>query len=304
MITFSREITLSDDTKIYAEIFEKNHPSWLIITHDFGEHCGRYNNLAKVLNENFNVLTYDLRDHGKSKIKNTPLLNFCQYICDLEEILIFLRDEYRMNQFILLGHSIGALITLGYVQQKQFDTNALYPQKIFVSAPPVSTKLPFAINLFSITPLTNSIFLGPKKRLRSIASKVINLSFSLPMQISLPVAIERIINPNKLTHDTLTSEALIADTLSKKSIDLRLLISMVDYSSRVFSRPINPHVPLAVTFGSKDDFVKIKAIRHYFAAIEKEAHLKAIDGAYHDLHNEISRFKMEYQSYLLNFLKS
>ncbi|MBF0297844.1 MAG: alpha/beta hydrolase [Oligoflexia bacterium] len=298
MMILSKEITLSDNTKIYAEIYEKNHQTWLIITHDLGEHCERYHNLIKVLTENYNVLVYDLRDHGKSiSSSNKSNLHFQTYISDLEEIIIFLKNNFRMNNFILFGHSIGALITLAYIQQKQFNTSAFYPEKIFVSAPPVSIKRPIGINLFSIDPAspTNSIL---NKTIKKITSKIINFPFAIP------ISIDRIINHNKLTHDTFTSEILMTDTLSKKKIDLRLLLSMLDYSRKVFLRPINPQVPLAITVGSNDDFVKVKSIRHYFSAIEKESHLKVIDGAYHNLHNEVYRFRQEYQSYLLNFLKS
>ncbi|MHA1280674.1 MAG: alpha/beta fold hydrolase, partial [Candidatus Helarchaeota archaeon] len=52
---------------IYKTKFGKAENGWVIIVHGLGEHCGRYEKLIKVLNdEGFAVYTFDWPGHGKS----------------------------------------------------------------------------------------------------------------------------------------------------------------------------------------------------------------------------------------------
>lgn len=88
----------------------------LIITHGYGEHQGYYVEMAKYFNgQGFDILTYDLRSHGKSDGKKGDVKAFDYFISDLSEIV---KSEFYNSQaqnIFLLGHSMGGNITLNYL---------------------------------------------------------------------------------------------------------------------------------------------------------------------------------------------
>ncbi|MDV3200004.1 MAG: alpha/beta fold hydrolase, partial [Candidatus Phytoplasma australasiaticum] len=94
----------------------------IIITHDIGESSQEYERLTNFLNtNNYNTITYDLRNHGQS-IQNR------ENIGDIEDYKIFINDLYKITTFLkrqnnlkifLLGHSLGSIINNCYVYKFQ-----------------------------------------------------------------------------------------------------------------------------------------------------------------------------------------
>ena len=61
--------------------------------------------------------------------------SFNAFYHDLQEIIDYLRTRYRMERYALFGHSMGALITAGWVQE--LANSDFYPERIILSSPPV-----------------------------------------------------------------------------------------------------------------------------------------------------------------------
>lgn len=86
----------------------------LIITHGLAEHSQRFNNVAeKIVDNGFNVVTYDIRGHGKSQGKRGSIKSYKLFVEDLNTI-IKIEKKYNSNVY-LLGHSMGGLITNLYL---------------------------------------------------------------------------------------------------------------------------------------------------------------------------------------------
>ncbi len=101
---------------IYKTKFGKGK-DWVITVHGLGEHCGRYEGLIKMLNdEGFAVYTFDWPGHGKSDGKRGHAR-----VEDALGIINEIIDEINKKPFIL-GHSLGGVTAIRYAE--------LYPSRI------------------------------------------------------------------------------------------------------------------------------------------------------------------------------
>lgn len=292
----SRSISSYDGTKLWVEVREVGAPIWLILTHGVGEHSGRHNYLFDLFPDQFNILLYDLRGHGKSW--SSSFINFSSadysfdyFEKDLHSIIEFLHQEYRMQRFILMGHSMGAIITASFMQKMLAVNNPLslvaehihWPEKVILSAPPVKMK----------GLLGNFLNHYPK-----LTERLTKLPISIPFKGA--------INLHKLSHDGRIFENYIHDNLNRCYLPTGLLTSIVHNSNQVFSRPIGlaaAGIPLAVAIGKEDQIVDANAVKNYFSKVEVTPHLLVVEGAYHELHNEVQRYRRPYTNFLGKFLK-
>ena len=276
MISESGRIKLRDEVELYTQFKEVGSPVWLVVVHGIGEHLTRHNYMLDLFAPDLNIFQFDLRGHGKSGGERAYVASFSEYFEDLDQVLTYLQEKYRMKRFVLFGHSMGAMIVAGFMQR--FAKSGCYPEKIFLNAPPVG--LPGALGeLFRVAPI---------KMVNAIAA--LNVSLKLGGLVDL----------NLLSHDPLVAENYVNDELNCLKLHSKLLFSLAEASRNVFGRAIAPRCPAYCTVGSEDKIVNVKALKHYFTEVDKSFQLKVIDGAYHEIHNEIGRFKNPYFSYLKN----
>ncbi|MDO8057269.1 alpha/beta fold hydrolase [Candidatus Phytoplasma gossypii] len=87
----------------------------IIITHGLGESSYDYLFLIDFLvKNNFNVIAYDVRGHGKSLGKRGDIKNFHIFSDDLAKLVQYVRQMYPMKVF-LIGHSMGGIIVNNYI---------------------------------------------------------------------------------------------------------------------------------------------------------------------------------------------
>src|SRR3989344_7865474 len=99
---------LSEKKKIYYNYINRNSKKQVIVfLHGLGANStawkGIINNLKK---QNLPILYQDLRGHGKSQIINSYKIE--EFAYDLNEIL----EKERIKKVILIGHSLGGMISL------------------------------------------------------------------------------------------------------------------------------------------------------------------------------------------------
>ncbi len=87
----------------------------LLVVHGLGEHGGRY----RILGESFaargyGVFAVDLRGHGESPGPRVHVDRFEDYYHDVDALVDCGRKRFPELPVVLLGHSMGGLITLGY----------------------------------------------------------------------------------------------------------------------------------------------------------------------------------------------
>src|SRR5262245_59323457 len=106
-----------DNTELFFQTWSKDEPAQgtVIITHGLAEHSECYNLLAKTLAENnWYVLAWDMRGHGRSDGKRGFAKDFSYYMNDLESFIRLVRSMKSVPQtpFVLFGHSMGGLVTI------------------------------------------------------------------------------------------------------------------------------------------------------------------------------------------------
>lgn len=101
------------------------------IIHGMAEHQLRYAPLAEFLSsKGYAVITSDLRGHGKNVPSEEKLGHFgdnavSNLLADAEEIFCYFSEEYPTAKKILLGHSMGTLISTTYFKQHEKDLSGL-----------------------------------------------------------------------------------------------------------------------------------------------------------------------------------
>jgi alpha-beta hydrolase superfamily lysophospholipase len=87
-----------------------------LVTHGLGEHVGRYDPVAlPMAAAGIDVHGFDLRGFGGSAGQRAFVDRWSRYYDDLEERVAALREANPGLPLVLYGHSLGALISLGYV---------------------------------------------------------------------------------------------------------------------------------------------------------------------------------------------
>lgn len=102
------------------------------ISHGVGEHAGRYQPIAKILQkQGYEVYANDHRAHGQS-VKSKELLGFYDgknyfndVVEDMHQLTTIIKEEHPNKKIILFGHSMGSLLSRVYVTKYGNDLDAL-----------------------------------------------------------------------------------------------------------------------------------------------------------------------------------
>jgi alpha-beta hydrolase superfamily lysophospholipase len=278
MLSEQTFLKTNDGTQLHLEYREKGSPVWLIATHGIGEHLGRHRYLPDLFSHEFNVFQYDLRAHGRSSGDRSFVPDFNAFERDLSEIIDYLKRKYKMQRYVLFGHSMGALITAQYIQNLKKDE--LAPEMVILNAPPVG----FTGPLGGVIKYTSSSFWQGLSRL------------------PLSVRLKGLVDLDALSHYQEVRLSYEADELNCLSLNSNLVLGMVKTSKSVFSRPLRSPCPSYVSVGSDDRIVDVKALVDYFTMVDKSFKLEIFEGAYHEIHNEIDKYRKPYLEYLKSLL--
>lgn len=275
MISDTKYIKVRDGVELFAQIRESGKKSWLIAVHGIGEHLGRHKYLYDLLGDQFNIIQYDLRGHGKSHGARAWVGDFFDHMKDLAEVTQYLYDHYKMDRYVLFAHSMGALIASGFLKLHLSEA-CMPPEAVFINAPPVGFP----------GPLGHIVRYSPK----AVFKKLADLTVSVPLS--------GLVDLKYLSHDPKVKSDYIADDLNCLALHTKLLLELVKASGIVFDGPINPQMPAYVTVGTEDKVVGFNDLIKYFKHTEHHFKLKVFKGSYHEIHNEVEEFRKPYLEYL------
>lgn len=98
----------------------------LLIAHGFAEHSGRYQNVVNhFVPRNYAVYALDHRGHGRSDGERVQVDHFTDYTVDLKTFFDLIQSEQPGRKVFLIGHSMGAAISLAYVLEHQDELAGL-----------------------------------------------------------------------------------------------------------------------------------------------------------------------------------
>lgn len=267
-------LKMRDGAELYVQIKESGSPVWIVATHGIGEHMDRHKYIPELFSHDFNIFQYDLRGHGRSTGRRAHIKDFALFMEDLREIIRFLEEKYRMNRYILFGHSMGALINCAFMQNYVEDER--YPERFVVNAPPCGAHG----------------LLG--KILKLLPPALFQGASDIPYSIPVP----GLVDLENLSHDPRTKEDYINDPLNSMKLESKLIFELMKTSQATFARPIRSKCASYATVGSSDRVIGAADVIDYFTNVDKSFNLKIIDGAYHEIHNEIEKYRKPYFDHL------
>lgn len=229
----------------------------VILVHGLGEHAGRYDHVARRLNQwGFAVRGYDHYGHGESDGVRGALPNGMRLVDDLADLVDSTR--MRMEQgtpLILLGHSMGGLVAACMVAQQSRPVEGLV-----LSSPALDAGL--------------SAF---QKLLLAVLPRI------LPN-----LAVGNGLNPDFISHDPEVVAAYKADAHVHDRISGRLARFIADGGPWVVSQAARWNVPTLLMYAGADQLVNPAGSRAFAAAAPKEVvTVRCFDDLFHEIFNEL-----------------
>ncbi len=93
----------------------------IVFLHGHTEDLHTWNNMAKKLIENFRVIRFDLRRHGLTGPARDNEYKLESYVSDLSLLI----QHFELDNFVLIGHSMGGRISTKYTIENPEKVNGL-----------------------------------------------------------------------------------------------------------------------------------------------------------------------------------
>ena len=134
--------TVADGTTLRTLHWAPAGDPWAaaLVVHGLGEHAGRYETVAAALTTaGIDVYAYDQRGFGGSAGARAYVDRFSQFHDDLAERVLDARAAAPGLPLVMYGHSLGGLITAGYVLSGR---DLPMPDLLVLSAPGLDAEQP------------------------------------------------------------------------------------------------------------------------------------------------------------------
>jgi len=264
----------NDGTKICYQLEDNGHNQWVVVTHGVGEHQGRHQYIKGLLSDCYNICTHDLRGHGKSGGRRHYIESFSIFCEDLAQLLEHLREEYKVENYVLYGHSMGSLVTSYYLQQ--YTEPSFYPMGVVMNAPPVG--IPGLLgDLVKFLPVSGLSYFN---------------------KLGVGLKIPGLVDLKDLSHDPQVEIDYREDPLNGLKLHTKLALELIETVKRVYAKPLEVTCPAFVSVGSADRVVSPIDLQHYFSSVEDSFKITVIPDSYHEIHNEIDLYRKPYFNYL------
>lgn len=228
----------------------------VLVVHGLGEHAGRYDRLARQLNEwGFTVRGYDQYGHGESDGMRGALPTPTRLLDDLADIVDSTRARMRPGEpLVLLGHSMGGLVAASFVARRLRPIDALV-----LSSPALDPGL----------------------------STFQRLLLALVPRIAPNLAVGNGLDPQFISHDPEVVRAYQADPRVHDRITGRLARFIADEGPAVVEQAADWPVPTLLLYAGSDRLVNPAGSR----AFAQKAHADAVEShcfepLYHEIFNE------------------
>ncbi len=228
----------------------------VVIVHGLGEHAGRYDHVARRLNEwGFVVRGYDQYGHGESGGVRGALPHATRFMEDLADIVESCRTRVGPEvPIILLGHSMGGLVASSFVAREMMRV-----QGLVLSSPALGTRMS-----------------GVQKLLLAVVPRI---APNLTVRNGLDV--------NAISHDPAVVAAYQADPLVHDRISGRLGRFIADEGPWVVAGAGGWTVPTLLMYAGADRLVDPAGSRAFAAAAPPLVEAKCFEDLYHEIFNEL-----------------
>lgn len=125
----------------------------IVILHSLGDHSGRYQHVVDHLVPfGFSIYAFDLRGHGRSKGQKGHVEKWNDYREDLQVFISHVKQLESVDQVVLLGQGMGALMALDFGIRKKDQLQGVVSMSAFLSMPKVLKESLIEMDLSSLLP--------------------------------------------------------------------------------------------------------------------------------------------------------
>ncbi|HKH44732.1 MAG TPA: lysophospholipase [Thermoanaerobaculia bacterium] len=238
----------------------------VVIVHGYAEHAGRYTEVVSALGEaGYECHLLDLRGHGRSGGVHGYVGRFGEYLDDLDLFLQRVeevRTPGRPVPRILLGHSLGGLISLSYVLRRPEAFAALA-----VSSP----------------------FLHPAMEVSALKAGLA----AVVSRLAPTYLMKSAIGSRWLSHDPAVVAAYNQDPLVFKTLSPHWFFQIREAQEDILQRAGEIRLPALFLIGEADriaDPARSRQVYERLGSAEKQ--IVVYPGFFHEVLNEIERARV------------
>lgn len=234
----------------------------ILITHGISEHSECYEHVGKALAEaGWFVYGWDLQGHGKSQGKRGYIKDFKHFARDLNSVVKKIKqDETKPTEnFHLLGHSMGGLITLHALLLE----NPPEVKSVVLSSPCLGIALEV-----------------PK--IKEMASHWLN-------QFWPTLTLENDVQHHNLSRDPEMVASYGKDPLRHAKVSAPLYLGMVEAMEYVNTNSGHLNVPLFMQVAGQDKIVDPQASLNFYKNVEGQKVLKLYEESFHEVYNDLNK---------------
>lgn len=229
----------------------------MALVHGFGEHCGRYDDMASYLNgQNIAVAAVDMRGHGKSGGKRGVVKSYRDFQDDLGTLLTQTRAIYPTIPLTLYGHSMGGGIVLDHGSRRLDDLPIIASAPLITLADPI----PRALRAFA----------------------------KLMGKLMPTGALAQPIDGTKISNLPEEQKFYLDDPLNHGKMGFRLAEAMVSTGERLQKVAKDWDRPLLLLHSKADQLTGFEGSRD-FAKAAKQVEFHAFETSQHEMHNDAPR---------------
>lgn len=220
--------------------------------------CLRF--IAKYLQKiGYTFYAYNQRGHGIESVQVTDVKHYQDYIDDLYQVSLSIREQHMNQDIFLFGHAMGGLNSLAFAIQ--------YPgifKGVIVSSPWLGT----AIEVSGSKLLIGGLFRRMKPT-KTLGNEVIL---------------------EHLTHDQKVLASHKADPLRSEHMTARWFFTMRDGQRDTLEGASELRIPCLILQAGDDKIADNKTTKAFFEAVTAtDKTYKEYSGFYHELFNEVDR---------------
>lgn len=237
----------------------------VLLVHGLGEHARRYDALAQWFEgQGIGVWGYDQRGHGASSGPRAKLPTPDTLLDDLDVVWqAFASANDNGVPLLLLGHSMGGLVVMRWLQRRSRAGQTPMPTAAIVSSPALGVHAS-AIEQWLAATLSKHL---PHLRLRN----------GLQLQ--------------GLSHDSAVIEAYKQDRLVHQYITPRLAHWIITNGRQVVDAAASWHTPMLLLYAGADALVNPKATDAFVSAAPASVQTHRLDDAFHEIFNESPAYR-------------
>jgi acylglycerol lipase len=255
MASTTERVRAADSTELLVRKWpaESTTPwATVLIVHGLAEHSGRYEHVGdRLAATGADVASYDQRGFGASAGQRADVNDWALLHDDLEGRLAAARAASPDRPVAIYGHSLGALVTLGYAL-----TERPQPDALVLSAPAIAASIPawqrFAANALNVV---------------------------VPRML-----IANAFDGSLLLRDPSVGERYVADPLTLRKTSARFAVLAFAEQHRVLDELDRLHVPTLVVHGGDDRLVPTASSEQLDRLPWVTRHV--VPGLRHEVHNE------------------